>query len=769
MHLNFFNEIDLEYLLDLPEVIDAKEKLQKNCTVDFTIPVNDALREYFNNEGLSSIPMRWVKGDTKIHIDKSSVDFEDVFLVYLTDSQGSFVLDDTNYPIIKNTAFTFGKNNYHGTTGTGIEPRLILGPMSEHGISTGIPPTIIELTLNITDFTVPIVLPLVGSGPLVVSTDWGDGNIDSLLTHTYLTNGVYNIIVSPVSGTYDSFGSSSFAGAQFMTSIDSWGNDFTSLNFACHGAVNLTSVPSYLPASCTQVGNMFRGAISFNQDISTWDVSNLTNISYLFFEASVFNQDISPWIVGNVTNMDSVFFGASSFNQPIGIWDTSGVIFMNNMFEDAIAFNQPIGAWNTGNVTNMIGMFNNATAFNQDISAWNVSNVTNMDSMFRDTSSFDQPIGTWNTGSVIFMNNMFLGATTFNQPIGLWNVGNVTNMINMFAAATSFNQDIGLWNVGNVTNMIGMFFGATAFNQDIGAWNTGNVTNMASMFTGATAFNQDISAWDVSKVEQMGSMFENATVFNQDLGAWDIRVVQNMSNMLDNTSLTITNYDAILNGWANIADTSGVKIGVILGAGGLYYDTIGEVGRNILIDASYNWVILGDAFSGPPICYNKGTKILVVEDGQELYKSIELLQPGDLVKTYLHGDLPIEFINSKRVINNPNVWSESMYRLPSTDPEHDDLVVTGGHGILKPVLTRQEISADKRWFIRNQRYSKIDNMYLQRAAFCKEFIQLTDKQEYTYYHLSLKSNDENRRYGIWANGILSESTFKSDMLKIFKV
>ena len=644
MYPNFFNENDLEYLLGLPEVTEAKEKLQKNCTVDFAIPVNESLREYFNIDNLSSIPMRWVKGDTKIHVDKSSVDFEDVFLVYLTDSQGSFVLNDTNYPITKNTAFTFSKNSYHGTTETGTEPRLILGPMSEHGISTGIPPTIIELTLNITDFTVPIVLPLVGSGPLVVSTDWGDGNIDSLLTHTYLTNGVYNIIVSPVSGIYDSFGSSSFAGAQFMTSIDSWGNDFTSLNFACHGAVNLTSVPSYLPASCTQVGNMFRGATSFNQDISTWDVSNLTNISYLFFGASSFNQDISPWSVGNVTNMDSVFFGATSFNQPIGIWDTSGVIFMNNMFEDATAFNQDIGLWNTGNVTNMIGMFQNATSFNQDISAWNVSNVINMDSMFRD--------------------------------------------------ATSFNQDIGYWNIGNVSTMAGM---------------------------------------------------------------------------LNNSGLSITNYDALLNGWANVADTSGVQILITLGAGGLYYDTTGLVGRDILTGAPHNWTILGDIFSGPPICYNKGTKILVVEDGRELYKSIELLQPGELVKTYLHGDLPIEFVNSKRVINNPEVWSESMYRLPSTNPEFEDLVVTGGHGILKPVLTRQEVLADKRWFIKNQRYSKIDNMYLQRAAFCKEFIQLTDKQEYNYYHLSLKSNDENRRYGIWANGILSESTFKSDMLKIFKV
>ena len=767
MYLNFFNEIDLEYLLGLPEVTEAKEKLQTNCTVDFAIPVNDALREYFNN--LSSIPMRWVKGDTKIHVDKSSVDFEDVFLVYLTDSQGSFVLNDTNYPITKNTAFTFGKNSYHGTTGTGTEPRLILGPMSEHGISTGIPPTIIELTLNVTDHTVPIVLPLYGSGPLVVSTDWGDSTVDSLLSHTYAANGVYNIIVSPVSGIYSSFGSTSFAGAQFMTSIDSWGNDFVTLNNACRNAVNLTSVPSYLPTSCTEIAAMFYGATSFNQDISTWDTSPITNSSFVFYGATAFNQGISTWNVGSVTNMDSMFYEATSFNQPIGSWNVANVIYMNSMFRGATSFDQDISAWNVANVTVTIFMFAGATSFDQPIGSWNVANVTVMGNMFYQATSFDQDISTWDVGSVTNMDSMFESATSFNQDISTWNVANVTSMISMFAAATSFDQPIGIWNVGNVTQMIGMFFGATAFNQDISAWNVGNVTNMASMFSGATAFNQDISTWDVSKVEQMGSMFENATSFDQDISTWDIRVVQNMSNMLDNTSLTITNYDAILNGWANIADTSGVKIGVILGADGLYYDTIGEVGRNILIDASYNWVIIGDTFSGPPICYNKGTKILVVENGQELYKSIELLHPGDLVKTYLHGDLPIEFINSKRVINNPEVWSESMYRLPSTDPEHDDLVVTGGHGILKPVLTRQEISADKRWFIRNQRYSKIDNMYLQRAAFCKEFIQLTDKQEYIYYHLSLKSNDENRRYGIWANGILSESTFKSDMLKIFKV
>jgi hypothetical protein len=34
-------------------------------------------------------------------------------------------------------------------------------------------------------------------------------------------------------------------------------------------------------------------------------------------------------------------------------------------------------------------------------------------------------------------------------------------------------------------------------------------------------------------------------------------------------------------------------------------------------------------------------------------------------------------------------------------------------------------------------------------------------KEYEYYHFSLKSHDgTDRQYGVWANGVLSESTVK---------
>ena len=34
---------------------------------------------------------------------------------------------------------------------------------------------------------------------------------------------------------------------------------------------------------------MFVGAVNFNSDISSWDVSNVTNMSYMFADAVNFN------------------------------------------------------------------------------------------------------------------------------------------------------------------------------------------------------------------------------------------------------------------------------------------------------------------------------------------------------------------------------------------------------------------------------------------------------------------------------------------------
>ena len=159
----------------------------------------------------------------------------------------------------------------------------------------------------------------------------------------------------------------------------------------------------------------------FNQDISAWDVSNVTNM-YRMFEESWFNQDISSWDVGNVTNMNQMFQG-SKFSRDISSWDVSKVTTMRQMFLD--------------------------TRFNRDISSWDVSNVTNMDVLFHD-SLFNQDIGSWDVSNVTKMYGMFW-FSTFNQDISAWDVSNVTHMSKMFRES-SFNQDLSGWNVDNVND-----------------------------------------------------------------------------------------------------------------------------------------------------------------------------------------------------------------------------------------------------------------------------------------------------------------------------
>jgi len=191
---------------------------------------------------------------------------------------------------------------------------------------------------------------------------------------------------------------------------------------------------------------------NFNQDISNWDVSNVTSMIWMFANTTAFNQDISNWDVSNVTNMTGMFNYTTAFNQDISNWDVSNVISMGSMFDNTTAFNQDISNWDVSNVISMIWMFANTTAFNQDISNWDVSNVTNMTGMFANTTAFNQPIGDWDVSNVTNMLLMFHQNLAFNQPIGDWDVSNVTNMHQMFYIAESFNQDLGDWDVSNVTD-----------------------------------------------------------------------------------------------------------------------------------------------------------------------------------------------------------------------------------------------------------------------------------------------------------------------------
>ena len=57
-------------------------------------------------------------------------------------------------------------------------------------------------------------------------------------------------------------------------------------------------------------------AESFNQDISSWDVSKVKDMSGMFVYAESFNQNIDKWNVSNVENIGGMFTGSPLENNP---------------------------------------------------------------------------------------------------------------------------------------------------------------------------------------------------------------------------------------------------------------------------------------------------------------------------------------------------------------------------------------------------------------------------------------------------------------------
>jgi hypothetical protein len=142
---SIFSSDDIHHLTTHPDVIKAKETLNNPSRVVAycTIPLTDSLRTTLQTRfglsmtGISTLPMRWIVGDTPPHVDSGRSKFNHTYLVYLTTNPGTFTIGDQDHPITQNTGFIFDEGVSHRTHGTGTEPRLIVGPMNEFAEPVG--------------------------------------------------------------------------------------------------------------------------------------------------------------------------------------------------------------------------------------------------------------------------------------------------------------------------------------------------------------------------------------------------------------------------------------------------------------------------------------------------------------------------------------------------------------------------------------------------------------------------------------------------------
>lgn len=146
-----------------------------------------------------------------------------------------------------------------------------------------------------------------------------------------------NIGPTPISYTFDTK-------VELQTGVNLWISD-NAAALENYGDINTWT---FAPA-ITDMSDLFNGKITFNSDISNWDISNVTDMRGMFASSFMFNQDISSWNVGNVTDMSYMFYNTVAFNQNIGTWDVSSVTNMTGMFALSF-FNQNLTGWCVTNI-----------------------------------------------------------------------------------------------------------------------------------------------------------------------------------------------------------------------------------------------------------------------------------------------------------------------------------------------------------------------------------------------------------------------------------
>lgn len=375
--------------------------------------------------------------------------------------------------------------------------------------------------------------------------------------------------------------------------------------------LNTPIVITDLSDNCEAVG-MFKNTTRFNTRLEM-PFEKIKNMNQMFMNADAFDQNISHWNVSNVTNMESMFQLKSGFNNG-GTdlsWNIPKVATMYKMFEEGtittsllfhnanaltnvnrmfyranlsgsntILFDGATSLENAGNSTSSEVMFYDCNLYIDNVIFRDTINLTNMENMFRnisgspnvtiDTLKFPATaknmfltatsyngVVTLPTEKITDMGSMFSGCSIFNQPL-TWDLSNCTTCNSMFINNVSFNSDISFYNTEKITTMGNMFnncdlsdsiikfgnldaltstngmFKGTNINCDISLVNTLSITSMNNMFKNAPNFTT-FYIENTDTLTQANNMFESATSFNSDI-SWNCPNVANFQSLLNNAT-----------------------------------------------------------------------------------------------------------------------------------------------------------------------------------------------------------------------------------------
>ena len=192
-----------------------------------------------------------------------------------------------------------------------------------------------------------------------------------------------------------------------------------------------------------------------------------------------------------------------------------------------------------------------------------------------------------------------------------------------------------------------------------------------------------------------------------------------------------------------------------------------NVSTNLFIKGNNTLQIYKDgvAFGNPIVigipCFLQGTKILRMnqETDDEEYVPVETLRRGDIIKTVNHGYKAIELIGSKEIPAPLAIEKESSrlywFRKSKISGLREDLCVTGDHCILHKSITDSK---------KDQVLGYMGDIYITEGhyrvpAFLDDHSEpYEDSAPATIWHFALENPNIYHNYGVYANGLLVESS-----------
>ena len=167
------------------------------------------------------------------------------------------------------------------------------------------------------------------------------------------------------------------------------------------------------------------------------------------------------------------------------------------------------------------------------------------------------------------------------------------------------------------------------------------------------------------------------------------------------------------------------------------------------------------------MCFKENTKILCLNpmDGKtDIYVPIQQLRAGHLVKTLSSGYQPIYMIGKSKIYNPANSlrYKNRLFKCSKENyPEIiEDLYITGCHSILVDKLSDKE--REDCIDIMGKVYVT-ENRYRMMACIDERAKPYEEEGLYTIWHFALENADIRMNYGIFANGLLVETSSKRMM------